>query len=83
MDEDVQIKDYSPYKRLNRFREWLNAFQAKQSPDIDDQVFKDIIVELNKKLEVLFLFMIFFSCNCKTDMQVIIFEMDATENNVC
>jgi len=48
MDEDVQIKDYSPYKRLNRFREWLNAFQAKQSPDIDDQVFKDIIVELNK-----------------------------------
>jgi hypothetical protein len=49
MDEDVQIKDYSPYKRLNRFREWLNAFQAKQSPEIDDVVYKEIIDELNKR----------------------------------
>ena len=49
MDEDVQIKDYSPYKRLNRFREWLNAFQAKQTPEIDEQVYKDIIEELNKR----------------------------------
>ena len=49
MDEDVQIKDYSPYKRLNRFREWLNAFQAKQSPEINDSLYKDIIDELNKR----------------------------------
>lgn len=49
LDEDVQIKDYSPYKRLNRFREWLNAFQAKQSPEIDEKVYKDIIDELNKR----------------------------------
>jgi len=49
LDEDVQIKDYSPYKRLNRFREWLNAFQAKQSPEIDEQIYKDIIAELNRK----------------------------------
>jgi len=49
LDEDVQIKDYSPYKRLNRFREWLNAFQAKQSPEIDDDIYKDIIAELNRK----------------------------------
>jgi hypothetical protein len=49
LDEDVQIKDYSPYKRLNRFREWLNAFQAKQSPEIDEQIYKDIISELNRK----------------------------------
>ena len=49
MDEDVQIKDYSPYKRLNRFREWLNAFQAKQTPEINEQVYKDIIEELNKR----------------------------------
>jgi hypothetical protein len=48
MDEDVQIKDYSPYKRLNRFREWLNAFQAKQSPEIDETVYDDIKDELNK-----------------------------------
>ena len=49
IDEDVQIKDYSPYKRLNRFREWLNAFQAKQSPEIDNNIYKEIIDELNKR----------------------------------
>jgi len=49
LDEDVQIRDYSPYKRLNRFREWLNAFQAKQSLEINDQIYKDIIEELNRK----------------------------------
>lgn len=48
LDEDRQIKDYSPYKRLNHFREWLNQFQAKQSPDIPEQVFIDIVKELNK-----------------------------------
>lgn len=48
LDEDRQIKDYSPYKRINHFREWLNQFQAKQSPDIPECVFKDIIFELNK-----------------------------------
>jgi hypothetical protein len=48
MDEDRRIKDYSPYRRLNHFREWLNQFQAKQSPDIPEQVFFDIMKELNK-----------------------------------
>lgn len=48
LDEDRQIKDYSPYKRLNHFREWLNQFQAKQSPDIPEQVFVEIVKELNK-----------------------------------
>lgn len=48
LDEDRQIKDYSPYRRLNHFREWLNQFQAKQSPDIDEQIFIDIVKELNK-----------------------------------
>jgi len=48
LDEDRQIKDYSPYKRLNHFREWLNQFQAKQNPDISEQVFIDIVRELNK-----------------------------------
>jgi hypothetical protein len=49
LDEDRQIKDYSPYRRLNHFREWLNQFQAKQSPDISEDVFIDIVKELNKK----------------------------------
>jgi hypothetical protein len=48
LDEDRQIKDYSPYKRINHFREWINQFQAKQSPDIPEQVFFDIVKELNK-----------------------------------
>jgi len=48
LDEDKQIKDYSPYRRLNHFKEWLNQFQAKQSPDIPEQVFIDIVKELNK-----------------------------------
>lgn len=48
LDEDRQIKDYSPYRRLNHFREWLNQFQAKQSPEIPEQLFVDILKELNK-----------------------------------
>ena len=48
LDDDHQIKDYSPYRRLNHFREWLNQFQAKQTPDIPEQVFIDIVKELNK-----------------------------------
>ena len=48
LDEDRQIKDYSPYRRINHFREWLNQFQAKQSPEIPENVYKDIIIELNK-----------------------------------
>ena len=48
LDEERQIKDYSPYRRINHFREWLNQFQAKQSPDIPEDIYKDIIIELNK-----------------------------------
>ena len=48
IDEDRQIKDYSPYKRINHFKEWLNQFQAKESTDISDKIFKDIVKELNK-----------------------------------
>jgi len=48
IDEDRQIKEYSPYKRLNHFKEWLNQFQAKQTPDIPEHVFVDIINELNR-----------------------------------
>jgi len=48
LDEDIQIKDYSPYRRINHFREWLNQFQAKQSPEIPEYIYQDIITELNK-----------------------------------
>ena len=48
IDEDKQIKDYSPYQRRNHFKEWLNQFQAKETTDIPEKVFEDIIKELNK-----------------------------------
>lgn len=48
LDDEHQIKDYSPYRRLNHFKEWLNQFQAKQTPDIPEQIFIDIVKELNK-----------------------------------
>jgi predicted RNA-binding Zn-ribbon protein involved in translation (DUF1610 family) len=48
MDEDRRIKEYSPYKRLNHFREWLNQFQAKESTEIQDEVCINIIKEINR-----------------------------------
>ena len=48
IDEDRQIKEYSPYKRLNHFREWLNQFQAKESTEISDDVCINIIKEINR-----------------------------------
>lgn len=48
LDEDRQIKDYSPYRRINHFREWINQFQAKQSPEIHEDIYRDIVLELNK-----------------------------------
>jgi hypothetical protein len=49
LDEERQIKNYSPYQRINHFKEWLNQFQSKQSPDIPEQVFKDLMKLLNQK----------------------------------
>lgn len=48
LDEDRQIKEYSPYKRLNHFREWLNQFQAKESTEIPESVFTDLVNEINR-----------------------------------
>lgn len=54
IDEDKQIKDYSPYQRRNHFKEWLNQFQAKETTEISEKVFDDIITELNKSRVVNF-----------------------------
>ena len=48
LDEDRQIKEYSPYKRINHFKEWINQFQAKESTEIPENVFIEIINEINK-----------------------------------
>jgi hypothetical protein len=48
IDEDRQIKEYSPYKRINHFREWLNQFQAKESTEIPDEIYSSMLTEINK-----------------------------------
>ena len=48
LDEDRQIKEYSPYKRINHFKEWINQFQAKETTEIQESIFLEIIAEINK-----------------------------------
>lgn len=45
---DEVIKEYSCYKRLSHFKEWLNQFQAKESTDIDDIIYELIVNEIKK-----------------------------------
>tara|TARA_Y100000590_G_scaffold384433_3_gene455827 strand:+ start:5699 stop:6877 length:1179 start_codon:yes stop_codon:yes gene_type:complete len=40
---------YFAYKRINHFNEWLAQFQAKESTDIPQEVYNDIIYELKKE----------------------------------
>ncbi len=39
---------YFAYKRINHFNEWLAQFQAKETTDIPEEVYKGILSELNK-----------------------------------
>ena len=48
IDEDKQIKEYSPYRRINHYKEWLNQLQAKEVTDIPSDVFINIVAEINK-----------------------------------
>lgn len=43
-----EIQDSSPYKRINRFKEWINLFQAKENIFIEEEIFVNITDELNK-----------------------------------
>ena len=40
---------YYAYKRINHFNEWLAQFQAKESTEIPDEVFQNILEELRKE----------------------------------
>jgi len=40
---------YYAYKRINHFNEWLAQFQAKESTEIPEEVFGEIIDELKKE----------------------------------
>tara|TARA_Y100000996_G_scaffold413496_1_gene401863 strand:- start:727 stop:1800 length:1074 start_codon:yes stop_codon:yes gene_type:complete len=39
---------YFAYKRINHFNEWLAQFQAKETTDIPEEVYKGILKELKK-----------------------------------
>ena len=41
---------YFAYKRINHFNEWLAQFQAKESTDIPEDVYENIIKELKKDI---------------------------------
>tara|TARA_B110000902_G_scaffold263775_1_gene343640 strand:- start:1834 stop:2973 length:1140 start_codon:yes stop_codon:yes gene_type:complete len=45
---DETIKEYSCYKRLSHFKEWLNQFQAKETTDINDGIYELIVKEIKK-----------------------------------
>lgn len=40
---------YYAYKRINHFNEWLAQFQAKESTEIPEDIFKSILDELRKE----------------------------------
>jgi len=46
--DSITEKPIYPYKRLNHLVEWLNQFQAKESTDIPNKVYDDILVEMKK-----------------------------------
>lgn len=46
--ENMNEKPRYPYKRLNHLIEILNQFQAKESTEIPNQVFQDILNEVNR-----------------------------------
>ena len=48
IDDDKIIKEYSPYRRINHFKEWLNQLQAKETTEIPDDIYLNIVGELNK-----------------------------------
>lgn len=53
IDEDRIIKEYSPYERINHFKDWLKLIQAKENVEISDEIFNKIINELNKSKYIL------------------------------
>ena len=48
LDDDNKIKEYSCYKRLSHFKEWLLQFQAKEVTNIDNSIYNNIVEELKK-----------------------------------
>ena len=43
---------YFAYKRINHFNEWLAQFQAKESTEISDDIYKNIFDEIQKNMNL-------------------------------
>ena len=43
---------YFAYKRINHFNEWLAQFQAKESTEISDDIYKNIFEEIQKNMNL-------------------------------
>jgi hypothetical protein len=46
--DPIRESTYFAYKRINHFNEWLATFQAKETTDISQEVYNNIIKELKK-----------------------------------
>ena len=46
--DPIRESTYFAYKRINHFNEWLAQFQAKETTDISEEVYNNIIKELYK-----------------------------------
>ena len=46
--EPLNESTYFCYKRINHFNEWLSQFQAKESTEIPNIVYEQILIELKK-----------------------------------
>ena len=44
--------NYFSYKRINHFNEWLAQFQAKETTEIPDNIYKDIYTEIHKNINL-------------------------------
>jgi len=44
--------NYFAYKRINHFNEWLAQFQAKETTDIPEEIYKDLYSEINKNISI-------------------------------
>lgn len=43
---------YFAYKRINHFNEWLAQFQAKETTEIPEEIYKDIYLEIKKNINL-------------------------------
>ena len=42
---------YFAYKRINHFNEWLAQFQAKETTELPDTIYRDVYDELSKNID--------------------------------